>query len=229
MHSIYLPNLDPEATNHVIEGEEAKHAVRVKRLGPGDPLMVLDGAGTVARARVIDTKGRLVVEIVSRELAPRVRPAVHVYSATPKGPRVAELVEGLVQVGAAAWSPMQTKLGVVDPRDSKLARLERVALEACKQARRAWMMTIGEKASFAEALAAPVGAALVLADGSGEPYVRPGAEVIRLLVGPEGGFRGEEIDAARRAGARVASFGPHIMRIETAAPVAAAIVIAAQR
>jgi 16S rRNA (uracil1498-N3)-methyltransferase len=54
------------------------------------------------------------------------------------------------------------------------------------------------------------------------------APTIRLLIGPEGGWTPDELRAARDAGARIASFGPHTMRIETAAPVAAAVILHAE-
>ena len=65
----------------------------------------------------------------------------------------------------------------------------------------------------------------VLADGA--PPYRPasGAAVVRLLVGPEGGWTEGERHDALRAGAVAAGFGPNAMRIETAAVVAAAVVL----
>ncbi|TVQ33152.1 MAG: 16S rRNA (uracil(1498)-N(3))-methyltransferase [Phycisphaeraceae bacterium] len=56
---------------------------------------------------------------------------------------------------------------------------------------------------------------------SHEPHTRP----VRLLIGPEGGWSAKELETARSAGVEIASFGPHAMRIELAAPVAAAIVM----
>lgn len=229
MHALMFSQLEDGASTLVIEGDEARHAIKVKRLAVGEMLRVLDGRGTVALCRVTDTRGRLVLAVERRETAPRVTPAVHVCSATPKGPRVEELVDALVQVGAASWSPMQTKLGVVDPRESKLSRLDRIALEAAKQAQRPWLMTLGEKLTLAEALSSADGAALVVADASGGRYRKTGASSVRVLVGPEGGFLPAELDAARAAGAQVITLGPHVMRIEVAAPVAAALVLHEER
>ena len=229
MHTLFAQQLDPTAPHLLIEGDEARHAVRVKRLQPGDLLRLLDGAGTVATARVEHTRGGLMLQIIDRRTEPPPSPALHAWTATPKGPRVEELVDALSQVGAASWTPMSTKLGVVDPRESKLGRLERLALEAAKQAQRPWLMRLEAKANFEDGLAPRPGTALVLADASGDPYRPTGATEVRLFIGPEGGWRPEEIDAARRAGAQIASFGPHVMRIEVAAPVAAAVVLNAER
>jgi 16S rRNA (uracil1498-N3)-methyltransferase len=217
-----------------IAGDEAAHAIRVKRLEPGEAVCVMDGAGVIGEGRVERAiKGgkregpTLEVRIgARREVAwPGVTPGVEVFAATPKGGRVDEMVDGLSQVGAAVWSPLQTERGVVDPREAKLARLERIAREAAKQCGRAWVLRIGGQKSFAEAIVGD-GVRVVVADATGEAWAgikdqRP----VRLLIGPEGGWTEQELAAARRAGVEVARFGVHTMRIETAAVAACAIIM----
>ena len=228
LHTLFFPDLTDRDESLVIEGDEARHAARVKRLAPGDTLRVLNGKGLIATCRVKDTRKRLALDVIERAVAAPVTPEVAVWSATPKGARVEAMIDSLAQVGAASWTPMSTKYGVVDPRETKLSRLDRIATEACKQAARPWMLRIEEKATFADALSAG-GAAIVVADGSGAPYRASGASRIRLLIGPEGGLTEEELSLAKAAGAQVAEFGPHTMRIEVAAPVAAAIILDAER
>ncbi len=233
MHTLLFPDLRPDAALLTIGGEEAHHAIKVKRVSDGERVRVMSGRGVVAVCEVARAKKDLELRVLEAHSVPRVRPEVHVWSATPKGPRVDALVDGLVQVGAASWTPMATRLGVVDPRETKVQRLHRVALEAAKQAQRPWLMEIREKASFEAALAPAPGETVVLADargpalatsGIGPPAPRPDA--IRLLIGPEGGWTEDERTAARTAGARACCLGPHTMRIETAAPVGAALLLA---
>lgn len=224
MHTVYFPELADARDTLTIEGDEAAHANRVKRLRPGEMVRVLDGRGLVATAIVAEARRALHLEVRSLESVPPIAPAIDVWSATPKGPRIAELIEGLVQVGTASWTPTQTKLGIVDPRDAKLERMQRIVVEASKQAACAWFLRIEAKRTLSEALAPDSGTAIVMADASGEAYEPSGSRRIRILVGPEGGWTSEEREAARRAGASLARFGPHIMRIETAAVVAAAVV-----
>ncbi len=231
MHTLFFPEISAVLGEVVVEGDEAKHATRVKRLTPGETVRVIDGKGMVVLAEVVDAGRTLRLRVLERRVEPPVSPAVHVWSATPKGPRIAELVEGLVQVGAASWTPMQTKLGVVDPRESKLERMERVVIEASKQSGRAWLMEVREKRAFKAALesARSRGESLLLADAGGERYRATGAASIQILIGPEGGFTKAEVDEARQSGARVCGFGPHVMRIETAAVAAASIVLNEER
>ena len=151
-------------------------------------------------------------------------PRVHVHSATPKGGRVDEMIDALSQVGAAAWSPLRTARGVVDPRDTKMERLERIAIEASKQCGRAWKLELGAAKSLDDVL--HLGGRVLVADASGQEYEDRGrTDEIHLLVGPEGGWTVEEIEAMRRAGTAVVRFGPHVMRIETAAVVGVGVIL----
>ena len=70
---------------------------------------------------------------------------------------------------------------------------------------------------------------LVIADGSGTLYEPRGLDEVTVLIGPEGGWTPRELEAARSKGVRIASFGPHVMRIETAAVVAVSVILAAEQ
>lgn len=156
-------------------------------------------------------------------------PHVSVASATPKADRASWMVEQLAQVGCAAWSPLETKLGVVDPREGKIDRFHRIAAESSKQCGRPWIMDIGEKVSLAGCLRFGAGVQVVMADASGRevsqlasglgPRLAGGVKFL-VLVGPEGGWMPEELSAAAAAGVPVLRVGEHIMRIETAAVAA---------
>ncbi len=231
-HRVQHPDLSTFGPGAIvaIDGDDAHHLIRVKRLEVGAPVTILDGLGRIATGKLHATRkhGRdgwaMDVLVATVEVVGRLVPAVHVWSSAPKGDRLASMIEGLSQVGAASWSPMTTRHTIVEPGSGKIDRLERVAAESAKQCGRAWMLEIGRGGDLAAGLEREH---VVIADASGEEYKPAGHAAVRLLIGPEGGFAPEEIDGARAAGARVCRFGPHIMRIETAAVVAAAMVIAA--
>lgn len=217
----------------VITGDEAVHALRVKRLDVGDRVQIMDGAGVIVQAEIesVQKGGKREGPIIGARVVERVEvaqtlPRLEVWSATPKGARLDEMIDGLSQVGAAGWLPLETQRGVVDPRDAKLARLERIAREAAKQCGRAWIMGIGASVGFDAALRPPPGTKVILADASGGTFAHdPGATGLRLLVGPEGGWTPDELDRARAAGASITRFGVHTMRIEVAAVVAAGCIM----
>lgn len=248
-HTIHHPLPSPPRDHGgvlFIAGDEARHAMQVKRVRLGDTVRVLDGAGGIADGHIVaepvdesvplakKRERSLAVRVDSFTTAEPVTPRLDVWAATPKGQHVDELVDGLCQIGAASWTPMHAARSIVDPRPTKLERLDRVAVEAMKQCGRAWRLRIESPQGFADALVGdmilpgpPV--RIVLADSSGGAYVPSHAPRLRLLVGPEGGWTPAELDAARASGAQVVSFGPHVMRIETAAVVAAGIILAAER
>jgi 16S rRNA (uracil1498-N3)-methyltransferase len=226
-HAMLLPEIEDPGETIVVSGEEARHAARSKRLRAGEPVLVLNGRGLVIDTEAMDVGREVVLAVRSSRVEGRVRPSVHVYAAAPKGPRLADLVDGLSQVGAASFTPLATAFAKRDPSEKRRGRLERVAAESAKQSRRAWTLEIREGVDLGEALEGGEGERVVVADASGEAYRGRdgGAESVRLLIGPEGGWRGDELEMARARGAVVAGFGPHVMRIEVAAAVATGVVL----
>jgi 16S rRNA (uracil1498-N3)-methyltransferase len=236
MHRIMLDNPLPDepGSGVIVTGDEAHHAARVKRLEPGDSLELMDGLGRVASARIgsIEKLGKaegwaVHAEIASIRLDGPLAPSLRVRTGVPKGDRLEQMIDQLGQVGAASWGPLRSARSVVEPRDGKLGRLSRTVRESAKQSGRAWAMRI-EPACSAEQAARSDGV-VVAADLQGEPYAPSGAASVTLLVGPEGGWEADELASLRGAGVRVVSFGPHVMRIETAAVVAAGIVLDQER
>lgn len=239
VHRISVPPgmLRPGAPSELLDvaGDEAHHAARVKRLEPGEEVELLDGVGCRARAcigsinKTRSGEWSLQLHVQTTERVEPVSPGVDVFAAPPKGDRLAEMIDQLSQVGAAAWSPLHTERTVVEPRAGKLERLERIAHNAAKQCGRAWALRLGESTTFAQALVAERPISIVLADATGASYQPTGAARIRLLVGPEGGWSAAELEHARRSGVQLCTFGPHVMRVETAAPVAAALIMELER
>jgi len=227
-HTLYIddrPLPDAPGEHILIEGDEAKHAIRVKRVIEGDLIRLLDGKGGVLLTRVVDARRtlQLVVESFDHESKPRLM--LEMATASPKGPRLDKMIDMLGQVGATQWRPLSTKRGVVEPGSNKIDRMERICCESAKQSLRAWPMTIGSPLSFQSALATDDGLRLVIADASGGDYQSGGAGRVRALVGPEGGWTDDELRAAQSAGAQVVSLGPHVLRIETAAVVLASLIV----
>ncbi|MEO1128647.1 MAG: RsmE family RNA methyltransferase [Planctomycetota bacterium] len=228
VHTLFVSDLDFSDDHLTVGGPEAEHAVRVKRVGVGDRVRLLNGTGDVLTCVVSSARKReMQVDVECRERAEKEHPAVHVMGATPKGPRLEKMIDQLAQVGAASWSALATKLGVVDPGANKLDRMVRVATEGAKQSGRAWIMDLGGKTTLERALEGD--ASLVVCDGSGGAYRPTGAAAVRVLVGPEGGFLPEEIEMVRQAGGQVLRLGPHAMRIETASVVGASRVLCAEQ
>lgn len=239
MHHLIVDRLDPGQAEMAIEGEQARHAVRVRRMEPGERLILMDGAGGTAEAVVEGsdkngpkTSWRLLVRIAEHRRHPPPEPAIHVLSPAPKGDLLETMIDQLSQVGAAGWRPLDTQRSEREPRQGKIERLVRIAHESAKQCGRPWFLEIDEGMSFEAALQLP-NAVIASADGeaAGDVLGRVAAGAlassIHVLVGPEGGFSDAERSMAAAAGLPALSLGPHVLRIGTAAVVAASAFVRA--
>lgn len=227
LHTVYLPDFASHPIEVVIGGDEAHHAVRVKRLVVGDELGFADGKGRRAVAKITATEKTREGWVVRAKPdvihdVPRASPELTVLAAAPKGDHLAGMIDGLAQQGARAWSPLLSRRTIVDPREHKLERLERVAIEALKQCGGAWLLEIQPSVRFKDALSLP---GVILADASGEPWAGNAPNKATLLIGPEGGWAPEELADAAKAGVRIARFGHLTMRTEVAAVVSSAFVM----
>jgi 16S rRNA (uracil1498-N3)-methyltransferase len=145
-------------------------------------------------------------------------------SALPKGDRADFLVEKLTELGVTRFVPLVTARAVVQPKASVVEKFSRAVIEASKQCGRNRLMVIDPPQKWEEFVArADLPAARFVL------HTEPGAARLEAVgacavaVGPEGGFTSEEIDAATATGWRPASLGSRILRVETAALAAAAI------
>lgn len=218
---------DGDLRDVALPRDEAHHALRVLRLRDGDAVEVFDGRGGVARGRLMTVGRAATVRIERTWSEPAARPHVQVAVALPKGPRADTMVAALSQAGAQAMTPLRVERSVVQPRDAKLDRFARAAIESAKQCGRAHVMTINPMRSLDDVLGEPHDLRL-LTDPQGSAAVDAtalrAAERVLILVGPEGGWTDAERAAADQAGCIRWWVGPHVMRVETAAPAAAAIV-----
>lgn len=209
-----------------VTGAEARHAVAVRRLRPGERLALTDGAGSRAEGTVATAvKGLLEVTVDTLETVPPGRPRVAVAQAIPKGERAELAVEVLTEVGVdqlIAWSAARCVAVWRGDRAAKsLARWRSAAREAAKQARRSWFPQVSGPATTAELcrLIQDVDLAVVLHEGADEAWpdlpVGP-ADSVLVVVGPEGGITDDELSAFRAAGAHVVRLGPEVLRTSTA-------------
>lgn len=239
MHRFYCPGLSASVREQgpwdapvQLGPDESKHAVRVLRLSAGDAVTLFDGQGLVAEGTISPVTGSrdavCVVVTDARRMA-SLQPELTLAVALPKGSRVDDMVEQLSQMGVDRVIPLRTRRSVVDARDTKLDRLARAAIESAKQCGRAHVMKIDATLDFDRALSQPAQTRLIAAPGRDTIDEKFTDDLRRttgvlVLIGPEGGWDDAELVAADAAGFARWSLGPHVMRIETAAVAAAAIV-----
>ena len=226
--------------------EDARHALKVLRMRPGDRLVGLDGRGNRVPLQVRAVHGR-VLELEATgpsESAPAPGapgsslPWFEVAVAWPRRTRVEDMVARLVQLGAAAIRPLAARRrGPADVPERTSTRLQRVVREACKQCGRLWLPELEEPLSPEELVRlhsdSPLAALDPEATLSLDTWLRSlrptpegvgtRARPIVLAIGPEGGWEPEEREALLEAGKGLLWLGPHVLRVETAAEAAMAI------
>jgi 16S rRNA (uracil1498-N3)-methyltransferase len=208
----------------VLDGDEGRHAARVKRLGLGEHVLVSDGRGAVAECVVAAVDGdRLQLTVTSRRADPEPDPRLVVIQALPKGDRGELTVEVLTELGADEIVPWAASRSIAQWRDTRgdkaLAKWRRTAREASKQSRRTRVPLVSPLATTADVAArlAASAAALVLHEAADEPLAGvplPSTGEIALVVGPEGGITDGEL--ALFAAAIPVRLGSPVLRTSTA-------------
>ncbi len=206
-----------------LDGPEAHHLSTVRRYEPGDAVTLFNGDGREYPATVVavDRKRATLHVTAALDLSRESAVRVTVASALPKGDRADYLVEKLTEVGVTHFVPLVTVRSVVVPKATTVEKLTRVVVEASKQCGRNRLMTVGPPTTWRDFLARRDGAQFVLHTADGTTQQCDFAGGVTLAVGPEGGFTPEEVAAALAAGRAVLSLGPRVLRVETAAVVAA--------
>ncbi|MEV1077599.1 16S rRNA (uracil(1498)-N(3))-methyltransferase [Streptomyces sp. NPDC050211] len=221
---------------YVLDGPEGRHAVSVKRLRPGEDVVLTDGAGRWAECVVLDTEGkdRLIVRLDSVAEQPQPEPRITIVQALPKGDRGELAVETMTEVGVDAIVPWAASRCITQWKGDRglkaLAKWRATAREAGKQSRRVRFPDVADAATSKQvaALLAKADFAAVLHESGTEPLA--GAELpaegeIVLVVGPEGGVSPEELTLFAEAGARAYRLGPSVLRTSTAGTAAAALLL----
>jgi 16S rRNA (uracil1498-N3)-methyltransferase len=230
----YVDELPEAGASVVVDGDEGFHAATVRRIRPGEQLVLGDGAGGLARCRVEDAdRGRLHARVLNRWNVAPAAPAVTVVQALPKSERAELAIELATEAGAdgfVAWQAARCVARWGGPRiDKGLRRWRAVARAAAGQSQRAHIPAVDGVVSTAE-LAGRVrervasGAAVVVLDGSASERLADlglaPASSLMVVVGPEGGITDDELAALTGAGAVGVRLGPTVLRTSTAAAVA---------
>ncbi|MBT8036345.1 MAG: 16S rRNA (uracil(1498)-N(3))-methyltransferase [Verrucomicrobiae bacterium] len=227
MNRYYLPAGDWKNHTLALTGDEAKHCTRVMRAREGDTIEIFDGAGKSAVCTIQAISRDLVqCQVLDQKIHPPAKHPITLYQAIPKGGNMELIVQKAVELGVHAIQPLITAHTVARPESvaKKQLKWQRIALEACKQCgqnhlpevRPAVHLPIGLDTlpSYGTRLIAALDPQAVHLKS--QLAITPAQGHIALLIGPEGDFSPEEYQAAYSSGFLPISFGPIIMRVETA-------------
>jgi len=233
-----VPSLAGVRVGSVVEvtGDEAHHAVAVRRLRVGESVVLTDGVGTSV-AGSVDSTGKRVfsVTVSSVSSAAPSSPAVTVVQAIPKGERGELAVEVLTEIGVDEIVPWAASRCVSVWRGERAAKShakwESTAREAAKQARRTWFPVVSSVALTAEVVGLLESADLAVVlheegDVALASLAVPATGRIVVVVGPEGGISPEELAAFSAAGVRSVRLGAEVLRTSTAGLAAVSALLA---
>jgi 16S rRNA (uracil1498-N3)-methyltransferase len=221
--------------------ETVAHHLHVVRHQAGDELVLFNGEGGQARARLVEIgKRRASAQVFALEALEAELPyPVTLVQGLPEGSNKMDwIVEKAVELGVGAIVPLAAQRSVVrlsgERADKRLAHWQAVVVSASEQCGRNRLAEVAPVQDFGRWIVqppAPDVTRILLsprADASLAAWARvTPAHATCLLVGPEGGFSSEEEDAAIAAGALSLSMGPRVLRTETAGLAALAILAAA--
>ncbi len=214
-----------------IEGSDVNHMKNVLRMRQGERLSVSDGDNCRYLCRIEGyEEGKAVLEILEEEKQDmELASKIYLFQGLPKGDKMELILQKAVELGAYQVIPVAMKRCVVrldaKKAEKKVGRWNEIAKGAAKQSGRGRIPEVGRVMGFYEALAMAEELDVLLipyelAEGMEHTRqvigaVRPGQSV-GILIGPEGGFDKEEVNAAAAAGAKEITLGRRILRTETA-------------
>lgn len=217
----------------VLEGDAANHISRVLRLAPGEAVSVFDGAGGEYAARIESVgKGKVTLLVGERDDRDRESPLTLVLAqGVSRGERMDWVVQKATELGVSRLIPVLTERSVVrlDPQQAlgKQRHWQGVAVAACEQSGRGRVPEVALPVGLTQWLRglSPGGLRLLLSpEGATSLEGLQGPQgALTVLIGPEGGLTEQEERAASEQDFRSIRLGPRVLRTETAAVAALAL------
>lgn len=217
-----------------ISGEEARHLTRVLRVEAGQRYEISDNRNVYLAEIETARKEQVVFRTIEKVEAAGIAPRITLCAALIKLDHFEWMIEKATELGVAEIIPVQairSEHGLERAAHKRIERWRRIALEASQQSRRAHLPEISEPVAFGTALGNPAMYRYALDEEPGAsalarafPESRNASDSVAVLIGPEGGWTGEERDAFRRAAWKPVSLGGLILRAETAALAALAVI-----
>ena len=235
MPRFFLSTIDASLSTACIEGDDAKHIIKVLHARPGQQFTLSDARGTdyLCEVRELNTSSVTLDILSSQPCQGETAATIRLYQALPKGDKLEFIIQKAVELGVSEITPVLTSRCISRPShkamEKKLGRLQRIAYEAAKQCGRGIIPRVMPLLEIDKALTQMAGSEMpiLLYEESNQPLsqvLRPEPGNVSVMVGSEGGFSPNEVDFALSQGVVCASLGKRILRCETA-PIAALSVI----
>jgi 16S rRNA (uracil1498-N3)-methyltransferase len=215
-----------------LEGSAGNHITRVLRLRNGDELTVFDGRGGEYAARVDSIRRDVVIVDVREHRAIERESSLQITLAqgVSRGERMDLVIQKATELGVHRIVPVLTERSVVKLDATQAERKQQhwrgIVIAACEQCGRNTLPSLDAPSNLYDFLrnAPATSTRLLLSpEGTTRPRGVSAASALTLLIGPEGGLSENEQEAAVSAGFERVLLGPRILRTETAAIAALAV------
>ncbi len=229
----YAAPEDVDTKIALLSSEETHHLARVLRLKTGDEAFVFDGCGREYRCRVsaIDSHARLeIIEELENEVESRA--SITLAQSLAKGEKFDFIVQKATELGVSRIVPLATDHADVKlreaSREKRVERWRRISMESLKQCGRRKSVEIASPVALDEFLKSSDAVMFVFSERGGQAINEALADVsddssVAALIGPEGGWSESELNRMEESGCRFVTLGPRVLRTETAAIVALAL------
>jgi 16S rRNA (uracil1498-N3)-methyltransferase len=216
-----------------ILGDEAKHLTRVLRVEPGQRYEISDNHNVYLAEIETARKEHVIFRTIEKLKLQTPQVEVILCAALVKFDAFEWMIEKATELGVSEIIPVETirsEKGLEKAAQKRLERWRRIALESSQQSRRAFLPAIAEPIDFDQILPREIPYRYVLDECGGQPLAaalpptRNASDRVAILIGPEGGWTEEERSAFVRALWTQVTLGPLILRAETAALAALAVI-----
>ena len=217
-----------------IAGDDARHLTRVLRVEVGQRYEISDNRNVFLAEIETARKEQVVFKTIEKLPAPAEEARIVLCAALIKFDHFEWMIEKATELGVARIVPViatRSEHGLERAAHKRLERWRRIAMEASQQSRRAFLPEIDEPSRFQDAISIEAAHRFVLDEDAAAPPIgavvpasRHASDEIAMLIGPEGGWTDEERSAVQESRWTRVSMGPLILRAETAAIAALAVI-----
>lgn len=238
MHQFFVPREQEGRDFITITGQDAHHIKNVLRMKPGEIVRVSSEGGQSYTCSILELgDGFVQLDIMGDALQTELSGRIYLFQALPKGSRMEYIVQKAVELGVYEIIPVTMKYCVVklDEKKSreKVKRWQAVAESAAKQSKRSQIPRVHPVLNYSDAVSYAMQCDRQFVPYENERGMKAtkealeqiqAGESISVMIGPEGGFAPEEIEAVRGR-MQVISLGRRILRTDTAAVTAMSLLM----
>jgi len=226
----YIDAIDDAAADVTLSGDNFHHLRDVLRLRRGEEVAIIDAHGRRAICEIAEVlRDRAVLAVRSRDTATPPPLALHLAQALLQPHKMELIVQKATEWGVVSLTPVVTRRSRASAGD-RTSRWSRMVVEAACQSESPVLLEVRASVRLEDFLPSVTSPCRFVFDEEGGCPLRdllasphPGA--VTVLIGPEGGWERDEIEAARGAGFERVTLGRRNFRSETAAIAAISLVM----